>query len=249
VGYNKMESRRAFATVNSGGVGAILEIGALNSPVFSKPDHDAYILDWLDREALIAAYANKQNIRPVDYVAKDKHISACVDRKFEMVIACHVIEHIPDVISWMAEIDQLTTDSGRIVLAVPDKRYTFDIDRQPTETADLLRAFHLDLDKPDIGHLFDHLYRYQVVDAGAIWDGVPHELSSPRFEIRHAYERAKKMASSYNSVHCHIFTTESFVHVFDELWRIGVTPWKIIDLAGVEKPGNEFLVAMAKVFE
>ncbi|MEX3900116.1 methyltransferase domain-containing protein [Paraburkholderia sp. BR10954] len=46
--------------------------------------------------------------------------------KFDYVIASHVIEHVLDLVGWVHSLLAALKHAGRIVLAVPDRRYTFD---------------------------------------------------------------------------------------------------------------------------
>ncbi|MBA3780525.1 MAG: methyltransferase domain-containing protein [Nocardioides sp.] len=55
-------------------------------------------------------------------------------------IASHVIEHIPDLVGWLAQLADVVADDGVLVLAVPDKGYGFDAHRPLTTVGQILAA-------------------------------------------------------------------------------------------------------------
>lgn len=110
----------------------ILEIGSLNSPTFKKDRYNIYFADYISQSELKEKYPHKsQNIHEVDFIVNiDKPYCESINTKFNLVIANHVIEHIPDIISWLNDISSITCEGGILFLAVPHKMYTFDISRQ-----------------------------------------------------------------------------------------------------------------------
>ena len=109
-----------------------LEIGPLTRPIVTTKDGEIYYIDHLCTEDLRRKYANdatvdKSRIVDVSFVTGDGDLAhACGGRQFDYVIASHVIEHTSNMIAWLRDVGAILRSGGRLVLAVPDKRYTFD---------------------------------------------------------------------------------------------------------------------------
>jgi len=110
---------------------------------------DVQYVDVFSRDQLRANYANDQNVSAdripqIDFVLSGpdgvRPLSDVVRpaAPFEWVVASHVVEHVPDVIAWLAQIAEILDDDGRLLLVVPDRRFTFDI-LCPSTTAGCLR--------------------------------------------------------------------------------------------------------------
>lgn len=245
--YEKMKLRRSFLLENIDEVGAALEIGALNSPLLSKDKYQYFIMDWLDQDGLIEKYPNKENIRPVDYIIKEKRLSKALNEKFNTLVACHVIEHIPDIVSWFDELHAISEEGAALFLVVPDKRYTFDINRANTKLSEILLCHYLDLEMPHPGQLFEHLYEHRKVNLADVWAGNFEKDSRPRMSIATAWGRALEMSTEYHSVHCHVFERESFETLMHQLHEIGLIKWKMSKISSPAPGSNEFFALMDRL--
>ncbi len=63
------------------------------------------------------------------------------DRRWDYAIACHVIEHVENPGRFVGELFRVVKPGGAVVIAAPDKRFTFDRERPETPEADLQRYF------------------------------------------------------------------------------------------------------------
>jgi len=54
-------------------------------------------------------------------------LSNLIKKKFDYGITFHAIERIPNMIDWLNDVHKILKDAGHIFLAIPGKRYTFDI--------------------------------------------------------------------------------------------------------------------------
>lgn len=90
-----------------------LEIGPLTNPAVTKEDGEIYYLDHLSTEDLrrkYAAHANVDKARIVDvsFVAADGDLGkACGGKRFDYIIASHVIEQVPNMIGWLRQVAAL----------------------------------------------------------------------------------------------------------------------------------------------
>ena len=153
-----------------------IEIGPLLQPVVTKSEGDIIYVDHLDTELLKAKYADDQNVDTskivsVDAVWGSQTLSQAVGRLVDYVIAPHVAEHVPDLVGRLGEIREALRPGGTLRLTVPDKRFTFDIDRRETELADVLAAYVIKARAPLPRAIIDVVSHDTRVDLTAVWDG------------------------------------------------------------------------------
>ncbi len=95
-------------------------------------------VDHADVAFLRAKYAHDpavalDNIVPLDAVWGDHSLAQCLPgERFDFVIASHLIGHVPDMLRWLDEVAGRLNPHGRLILAIPDRRYTFDLLRRET---------------------------------------------------------------------------------------------------------------------
>ncbi len=243
--HHKLAARRAFIKAHAGDPKSVLEIGALNAPVYRNKSKVQYA-DRLSTAELIKRYPDKANIVNVDYVLSDAKFSAQIPERFHCIIANLVVAHVPDVINWFDQLANVLLPNGMIFLAVPDKRYTSDIVRPLTTLADLVDCAHRELLTPSLGQLFAHLYMHRKVSAQDIWDGKYVDVSQPRMGAGRAVRMALSMVDSYHSVHCHVFTYDSFAELMDQMYQANLSDWAIHARREPLNGGNEFMVALKR---
>jgi SAM-dependent methyltransferase len=141
-----------------------LEIGALNAPLLKRTEANIRFVDHADQETLKTKYAGDSNVNPDDIVPVDaiwgggRTLAECFPHEtFDYVIASHVIEHVPDFIGCLSEVADILTPEGRLILAIPDRRYTFDFLRQETRLSDVIDHHLRPVKRPTPGQIFDAL--------------------------------------------------------------------------------------------
>ena len=172
--------------------------------------------------------------------------------KFDYAIASHVIEHVPNPVGWMLEIFDVLKVGAVLSLAVPDKRYSFDLFRRETDSADLIDAWMRDESVPSPRQIFDFLSR--SVDGSA-------PAGTRAFEVDTVFEKAQRYytddqalqfaahswrSTSYLDVHCSVFTPQGFYNTLVHLNTLGILNASVS--RPVENP-DEFFVALTKLGE
>lgn len=233
---------------------SILEIGALDYPTYKNNEIYVKYMDYASSEDIAKKDLKNpryklENIVNVDYVCPHQDYSKHIDEKFELVIANHVIEHIPNIITWLGEIHKILKTDGLLFLSIPDKRYTFDISRKETIASDVLRNYFEELKKPSFYHIFDHFYYHKKVSAKDVWLGnYENKLKINRFSPKDALNLAKKMSKEhYADVHCSVFTNESFIQLYDLLFDLEMVDFALLETGDVEYMSNEFHVMLRKL--
>jgi hypothetical protein len=141
---------------------------------------------------------------------------------FRWVIASHVIEHVPDMIGWLDEVGQILADDGLLVLAIPDRRFSFDAARPPTTVGEMLLANRNRDMVPSVRAIYDHYTSVVSINAVDAWQGHEpglndriHGLDYVRSQLRQAVEDGV-----YVDCHVWLFTPQSFVDQLAELAQL-----------------------------
>lgn len=231
---------------------SVLEIGALDNPTFLRDEGDVHYLDYFSTAQLkkkLEGTSNRALERLVDvtYVLDGVTMSAAVNRTFDLVVANHVIEHVPDMIGWMKEIAEVTKPGGHLFLSIPDRRFTFDYFRPVTDAIELVRAHEEQRTKPSEYQIARHLYYFTKLTAAEAWAGkVPVRLV-PRVKFDAAIREGRKASSVYTDVHCWVFTQDSFLQLLEDLFSAALVPWSLCHLEPVRNGDNEFRVVLKRV--
>lgn len=214
-----------------------LEIGALDHPIFRPEETRVKFVDYARTDELrqISYAANRDAIVEVDYVWTGSGSLADVvggRERFDWAIASHVIEHIPNVLGWLRGIGEVLRPGGRFNLALPDRRFTFDLGRQETTLAEWIEADLLDFTRPSIRQVFDHSYHARHVRAGEPWTGSRQPEDYARMSgpdaLRHAYNEARDaMKGRFIDSHCSVFTPLTFMELYAGAAELGLIEFYI----------------------
>lgn len=116
-----------------------IEVGALDYPLPLPPFARVRYVDREPIEQLRKSYHYLAYIQPPDIVCDGETLPLIEDASQQFVIANHFLEHCQDPIGTLKHFLRVLKPEGVAFLALPDKRFTFDIDRPPTPLAHLLR--------------------------------------------------------------------------------------------------------------
>ena len=209
-------------------------------------------VDHETTEGLKAKYAHDPNVDinqivDVDYVWGTQKLPELVGDAtlFDYVIASHVIEHVPDLIGWLKEIQTVLKPGGILSLVIPDKRYCFDYYRQLTKPADVLEAYLRSSRKPSPRQIFDHFASCVYWRGMCAWSGeVEKSELFPYHSEAQAWEAAQSafIQDHYCDVHCWVFTPYSFFQLFKTLVNLNLLDFKIARFHPTE--GCEFFVSL-----
>lgn len=235
----------------------VLEVGALDIPTYTKHECCIKYLDYYD-DAEFENFLNErrikkesQNIVNIDYCVKSKRFSKEINDRFNLVIANHVIEHVPDVITWINEIDKILSPGGMVFLAIPDRRFTLDYLRRDSNIVDFMKSLDADLVKPDLYQILDFLYFKRNITPKDIIDGsVDQKLVEKSYSIQNALKRAQSILdndkSVHANVHCNVFSFTSFAKLWGDLLANNLVSLKIFKAVDVWEGSNEFHILLSK---
>jgi len=242
-----------------------LEIGPLAAPVVRKSDGPVLYVDHADAAALRRKYASDEGMQgrldqivDVDFVLTPGQSLTDAVRSgapYDYVIASHLIEHIPDLVSWLAEIAGLLAPDGVLSLVIPDKRYSFDINRAPTDISQVVDAYLRRLTRPSYQQIYDFFSRAinGSVDRDAVWAGTAEYSGVVRTDCEDPdvtafqYSQDALASDEFVDIHCHVFTPGSFLDIYEKLVRLGLVDFEVSRIFGTERNTLEFHVSLRKV--
>ena len=233
-----------------------LEIGALAAPIITRDMGPVEYVDRTSTEDLRKWYApntevDTSKIVEVDHVWGEQTLAECVGgRKYDYVVASHVIEHVPDLLGWLVEIAAVLADGGIASFAVPDKRATFDILRRTSSDAEMVDAYVLGLRRPGARQIFDHFMGFRDLGAEPIVSGrlTPVEMPS-QHDAKDLMEFCRRTAANgdYIDTHCWVFTPDSFLDAMDLANRLQILPFEIGAFFPTEDGSHEFFVSLRRL--
>lgn len=227
-----------------------IEYGPMTRPAVTREMGPVLYVDYADTETIKAKHHrhdNPDDIMDIDLVWGDGHLKD--HGPFAYAVASHVIEHIPDPIGWLRELANALTDDGIIALAVPDKRYTFDLNRPISTTGEFIQAWLEKRKRPSIRQVFDNCRLAVEVTAADVWAG---KAQAPPLMMGHAlqlaYDQCVEQVSDelYIDSHCWIFTPASFLDLCEDFFQLGVLPLEIEHFIPTERNDLEFIVRLRR---
>ncbi len=238
-------------TLKKDGLG--LEIGPSHNPIApKKAGYNVHVLDHASAEELRIKYTGHpvilENIEEVDFVWRGEPLSELIGREYcyDWIIASHVIEHVTDVVGFLRQCEKLLTPDGVISLAVPDKRYSFDYYRWPSNTGDALQAFTDSCVRHPSGAVFDHFANAAQMGTRITWGAqdfgdikMVHTLDEAE-----EYWKLSIKNDEYIDSHRWKFTPSSFRIILNDLQKLGLT--ELAEVGGFDTEGFEFWIRLGK---
>lgn len=236
-----------------------LEIGALTRPVvcqsnLSKQGSISY-LDHLPTEALVKKYADDpdvvtEEILPVSYVCPEGDLPAAVgETQFDYVVAAHVVEHVPNLISWLSMLESILQPGGSIFLVIPDKRFTFDYRRPVTTPGKYISAYLKQVTKPELSDIYDHISLSTKMRGDLIWAGLHDD---DKLEYVNNSSEALKITGQvfekdlYIDTHVGVFTPSSFITILQHIIANKFVQLEVTAFEDTNQNEIEFFILLRK---
>ena len=220
----------------------VLELGPSMSPMAPRSaGWNVTVVDHASQEELIEKYkhdvhVNVANIEKVDHVWRGgplhQAVPAALHGSYDVLIASHVIEHIPDPIAFFDSARKLLHPRhGVLALAVPDKRWCFDALKQCSTTGQMLEAHLQDRQRHSAATRFD-ASAYVMFDGNrSSWGREPLPNMYLPDTLDHAFQEFETWSADPDApyVDCHAwhFTPASFRLNVLELGACGRCDWHI----------------------
>lgn len=231
-----------------------LEIGPSFQPVFPKGEgFNVETLDYASAADLRVKYAGSgvdcDRIEEVDFVSDGRLIDVVIPHRerYDFIFSSHVIEHVTDFVGYLKSCETLLKPGGVVALAVPDKRYTFDVLQPVTTTGRVLEAHARGQTRHSPAAVYDFFANFARLDGREIWghhDVGQVTLSEHQAIAKGVFDDTLKPGHAYHDVHGWIFTPASFRLILGDLRELGMT--SLTETAVVESDTLEFYVTLTK---
>ncbi|MEQ1528584.1 MAG: methyltransferase domain-containing protein [Methylococcales bacterium] len=243
---------KVFCLLDKTGLG--LEIGPSHNPIApKKKGFNVHTLDHATAAELRQKYHGHNiildNIEEVDFVWHGEPFQELIGKTgcYDWIIASHVIEHVPDLISYLQQCEALLKPTGILSLVIPDRRYCFDYFSANTSTGQVLDAYAEKRMRPSHGQIFDYFANSAKLNGNIAWSaddrGEVTEFVHSLAEAQQQWGRSVSSAE-YIDVHCWRFTPSSFRLMMADLQMLGLTG--LYSAKEFDSEGCEFFVALSK---
>ncbi|HQC71146.1 MAG TPA: class I SAM-dependent methyltransferase [Candidatus Competibacteraceae bacterium] len=237
--------------IDKNGLG--IEIGPSHNPLAPKSaGYRVHIIDHMSREQLITKYAQHgvdlNRIEEVDFIWHQEPYTELTgkNRYYDWIIASHVIEHMPDLIGFINNCDEVLKEDGVLSLVVPDKRYCFDHYRPMTSLATIVDHHIQNATYHTAGAVAEYFLNV-VSRSGAIaWDA----RTTGHYAFVHSAEDVIRGMQSvlndhaYLDIHAWCFTPHSFRLLMQDLFALGLI--QLREVAFYPTAGCEFYMTLGR---
>jgi len=174
-----------------------IEVGALHAPLEVPEGTKVHYVDRMSAADLRKQYPELSavNLIDPDIVDDGEKLSKIQDNVWDFVIANHMIEHCQNPIDAIQNFLRVLKEGGILYMGVPDKRYTFDLDRPLTDLDHLVRDYKEGPEWSKQSH-----YREYV----CLVDKVPEEQVAARVQL---------LLNMDYSIHFHVWKPDSFLEM------------------------------------
>jgi len=225
--YEAMMQRRRERLLNGMVLAGLrgAEIGPLSRPVVRRHEAEVYYVDHCSADDLRKKYsgdhAHIDGIEEIDFIWAEQPFVELIGGKapLDFIVAAHVIEHVPDLCGWLQEMSDALKIGGRLLLIIPDKRFTFDIYRRLASFEEVIQASQERRRRPGLRLVMDHLANVVKADTWGLWDDYTladhlQYFHGPEYLSLAAREHAE---GKYIDVHCWVFTPWHFMHLMGRM--------------------------------
>ena len=228
------------------------EIGALDKPTLDPNLPGVRFIDFTDSETLRRNHAADSNVDinkivNVSAIWGDNTLLEALGEKVDCIVASHVIEHVPDLITWLKELHASLNVNGVARLVVPDRRFTFDYLRKETKLSEVLYSYLVRARVPQPPSVLDFCLDAVTVDCAQAWRG---HIDSTTLQHNFSFADTMTLAQdvlqngTYHDVHCWVFTPHSFASLFKQAVEANLVHFECDWFVDSQPNTIEFLVSL-----
>jgi SAM-dependent methyltransferase len=209
-----------------------IEIGALHFPLKVPSGATVRYVDRMAADELRAQYPelDEAPLVAVDVIDDGEKLPQFKNATVDFVIANHMIEHCQSPIESIENWLRVLKPGGVLFMAVPDKRYTFDVHRAITPLGHVVRDYR------EGPHWSRSMHFREVVSGDANSD----DTSRSEDEIAAA---AQRLSDDDYSIHFHVWTQAEFLQL---LLYCRHDLCFGFDIELFQKNGIEFIIVLRK---
>ena len=184
-----------------------LEIGALHEPAELSPGARVRYFDAVNAAQAAALYPEipREKLVNVDFVGDlDRGgLGQFRDGAFDFVVMNHVLEHVANPVGAVREVFRICRKGGIVVLAIPDKDYTFDRGRELTAWEHLWSDYLANVEESDDSH-YESFLR----------SAAPHVFGEPPENLKIHVQLSRNRRE-----HAHVWNSDTFERFLHAAFR------------------------------
>lgn len=237
----------------------ILEFGPLIRPLVSRDDYpNIFFADVRNTDEIKKLYTTNDyleatgldvdinSVAEIDYVITKSYTETFKnEKKFDVVYLSHVIEHMPDVISFLKDVANILNKEGKLVLIYPDARYCFDHFRNGTTFIDAFDIYkHKTMNAKAV---FDFTYNVLHENDPAVFWGKKNVAELlPRNQFKDAIKSYDKAFVNElpEDVHFWPFSDYQFIKFLYDMDRAGLLDFEVSDFHETQVNTQEFMIVL-----
>ncbi len=229
--------------------GLVLEIGPFASPLMSGPN--VRFCDVLDQAELqkraISIGKNPDTVPVIDFKLGSGGLES-IPIYFDSVVSSHNIEHQPDLVMHLNQIEKILSKNGKFYALIPDKRFCFDRNIASSTIADVLEAHFTEKKIHSLKSIIEHKCLTTHNDPTLHWQTKfqNHEATILPAKVLEAIEVWRQSNNEYVDVHAWYFTPDSLSKIVDLLFHMKLTKMKVLNVFETNFGSNEFWAILEK---
>ena len=228
-----------------------LEIGPSFRPIAPKKEgYKVKVIDHASAKELRKKYGEHgidvSEIEEVDYIWNGENFKDLMGKSvFDWILASHVIEHVPDLISFLKNCEDVLKPGGIINLAIPDKNYCFDYNRQYSALSRIIDIHESKCKIQTVGAAAEYFLTVCKKNGIIAWD----LKTEGGIENLHTLEDALNAISQtregvYLDIHNWVFEPNSFKDIIQKLKLLKYINLEIKEISATV--GHEFFALLYK---
>lgn len=228
-----------------------LEIGPSFRPIAPKKEgYKVKIIDYASAKELREKYVKHgidgSEIEEVDYIWNGENFKDLMGKSvFDWILASHVIEHVPDLISFLKNCEDVLKPGGIINLAIPDKNFCFDHNRQHSSLSRIIDIHESQCKIQTVGAAAEYFLTVCKKNGIIAWD----QDTKGEIENIHTLDDALNAISQtrkgvYLDIHNWVFEPDTFKDIIKNLRLLKYIDLEIKQIS--ETVGHEFFVVLDK---
>jgi SAM-dependent methyltransferase len=238
---NRLRDRNDFAALIPSSAN-VLEIGPFRDPLLRRPN--VFYFDVLSQDGLIARAEliglDPAGVPHIDYVSPTGDLST-VNRRFDVVVSSHCLEHQPDLLGHLQDVGKLLLPGGAYFLLVPDKRYCFDHFIPMSSLAEIMVAQLERRKVHTLRSMIEHRTLITHNDPHRHWQG-DHGVMFENFEqrLQGALREFDDAKGGLVDVHAWYFTPDSAAAILAALQNLRLTQLSLYRTYATRYGSGEF---------
>lgn len=224
-----------------------LEIGPFCKPMLSGKN--AKFFDVLDREAMkeraVEAKGDPERVPYIDFISPIGDLSI-IREKFDLITSSHCVEHQPDLVRHLQDVEALLEDGGVYALIVPDRRYCFDYFLHDSHIGEVLEAYYTERKVHGLAKIIEHRAMTTHHETDMHWRGDHGQKPKDLAVIAAMIKQWEAANGGYIDVHAWQFTPDNFASIISDLSELGLISFKIGRIYETAANTHEFCVVLVR---